>query len=262
MFDLEHPVTGLDGTVAWTHSRAVPMRNDQGQLTGWIGAAADITSHREAEALRIALAERDTLLAEVHHRVKNNLQVITSMLEMQSRHAGDARSHSALEEACNRVASIAGIHEILYQSKSYSNVNLLAYAQQLVPHLVTFYGAQTLIAARIEGNIATLELERAVPFGLLLNELVSNACKHAFKEGASGQIVVQVEEADGDICLDVMDDGVGLPMGFTRRTSIGLGLQIVDTLTEQVKGKLRFLSAQSGTHVQVCIPKHRREQRT
>jgi two-component sensor histidine kinase/PAS domain-containing protein len=256
MFDLEHPVIGVDGKVAWTHSRAVPLRNDQGEITEWIGAAANITSHREAEALRTAVAKRDTLLAEVHHRVKNNLQVITSMLEMQGRHAGDPRSHSALKEACNRVASIAGIHEILYQSKSYSSVNLLGYAQQLVPHLVTFYGAKDRIVTKVEGNTATLELERAVPFGLLLNELVSNACKHAFKEGTGGQVVVQVQQADSEICLDVTDDGVGLPAGFDYRTSTGLGLQIVGTLTQQVKGDLRFLSAHSGTHVRVCIPKH------
>ena len=262
MFDLEHPVIRLDGKVAWTHSRAGPMRNDRGEITGGIGAAADITPHREAEALRTALAERDTLLAEVHHRVKNNLQVIASMLEMQGRHAGDPRSHSALEEACNRVTSIAGIHEILYQSKSYSNVDLFTYAQQLVPHLVAFYGAENLIVAKVEGTHATLELERAVPFGLLLNELVSNACKHAFKERASGHVVVQIQEADDDICLHVVDDGVGLPVGFDYRASTGLGLQIVDTLTDQVKGKLRFLSAQSGTHVQICLSKHRREQRT
>ena len=261
MFDLEHPVIGLDGKSAWTHSRAVPMRNEQGEITGWIGAAADITPHREAETLRLALAERDTLLAEVHHRVKNNLQVITSMLEMQARRIRDPQSHSALEEACNRVASIAGIHEILYRSKSYSNVNLLAYAQQLVPHLVTFHGAEDRIVAKVEGHIATLELERAVPFGLLLNELVSNACKHAFKERASGKVVVQVEEADGDICLNVIDDGVGLPIAFDYRTSAGLGLQIVDTLTAQVNGKLRFVFARSGTHVQICIPRQRRERR-
>ncbi len=255
MFNLEHPVLGRDGKVAWTHSRAVPMRNDQGEITEWIGAAADITSSREADALRAALAERDTLLAEVHHRVKNNLQVITSMLEMQGRRAPDAQSHSALQEACNRVASIAGIHELLYQAKNYSSVDLLAYARQLVPHLVGFYGGQSHIEARVEGHSATLELDRAVPFGLLLNELVSNACKHAFKGRESGRILVRVEEVHGKVCLHVSDDGVGLPRNFKAHDSTGLGLQIVATLTDQVKGSMCLLPERDGTCVQVCLPK-------
>ena len=258
MFDLEHPVLDRGGTVAWTHSRAIPIFNEQGDVTEWIGAATDITPLREAEKLRAALTERDTLLAEVHHRVKNNLQVITSMLEMQGRHAEDPRSHSALQEACNRVASIAGIHEILYQSKSYASVDLLAYAQQLVPYLVVFYGAQNYIVSVVEGDRATLELERAVPFGLLLNELVSNACKHAFPNGQGGRISVRLREAHEKLCLLVLDDGVGFPAGYDPRRPTSLGLQIVETLAEQLKGSITLLPEQSGAGVEVCIPKRNR----
>ncbi len=259
MFDLEHPVISRDGRLAWTHSRAVPLRNDQGQITEWIGAAADVTSYREAEHLRVALAERNTLLAEVHHRVKNNLQVITSMLEMQGRRATDAQSHSALQEACNRVVSIAAIHEILYRSKSYSSVDLLAYARELMPHLVAFYSGRGRVhlQADVEGGMATLELERAVPFGLILNELVSNACKHAFRGRERGHILVQMNEVDGEIRLLVNDDGAGLPLDFDYRKSEGLGLQIVVALTEQVKGTLRMLPELNGTCVEIRIPKGR-----
>jgi len=255
MFDLEHPVIRREGTVAWTHSRAVPMLNEQGEITEWIGAASDVTPRREAKELRSALAERDTLLAEVHHRVKNNLQVITSMLEMQGRHAGDERSLNALKEACNRVASIAGIHEILYQSRSYAQVDLMAYAHKLVPHLISFYGAQNRIDLTIGGDAATLELERAVPFGLLLNELVSNVCKHAFPKSGTGHLDVHLEQTDQDICLHVKDDGAGFPAESVYRQSPSLGLQIVDVLAEQLKGKVTFVPEKAGTHVKISLPK-------
>src|SRR5262245_49629824 len=153
-------------------------------------AAIIISRHQEAEervravealraseaALRRALAERESLLKELHHRVKNNLQVITSLLEMQADNAGHPQTLASLGEARNRVDAIASMHELLYQSDSFSDIDLSSYARRLVTHVVSFYQKDSRVNVSVVGDGIAVDLARAVPLGLLLNELVSNAC--------------------------------------------------------------------------------------
>ena len=255
MFQLEHAVRRSDGTTGWTLSRAIPLFGKDGAIKEWIGAATDISFLRQNDELRKALAERDALLKEVHHRVKNNLQVITSMLEMQAHQTSDPHTLLLFEDACNRVGSIAVIHEMLYLSNSFTTVDLPAYSRRLVPYLIAFYQAEQRIAMEIDGDGAEIELERAVPCGLLLNELVSNTCKHAFPGGASGTLRVSFVNEPSHIRVVVEDSGVGFPAGFGERDAATLGIKLVRTLVEQLRGGVQFSSHQ-GSRVEITIPRN------
>jgi signal transduction histidine kinase len=188
--------------------------------------------------LEVRVAERDALLKEVHHRVKNNLHVIISMLEMQARRADDFEAFSQLKQACNRIMSVAQIHELLYQSGSSAGVDLKAYAAKLVPQLVEFYGMGDRVEIAVQGETVVIDLERAVPCGLILNELVANTCKHAFPEASHGRLTVQLGQMHGKIRIAVQDDGVGLPPGLDFADSQRVGLTIVRLLATRLGGSL------------------------
>jgi PAS domain S-box-containing protein len=209
---------------------------------------------RAQDAMRASLAEKESLLSEVHHRVKNNLQVITSLLNLQSRGMTDDHVRALFNEARNRVQSIASIHESLYRSSNFAHVDLVAYARQLVSGLVRFYGAHHRVQVHVEASgAAWLVLERAVPFGLLLNELVSNALKHGLTDPATGTLSVTLRGADDIISLEVKDSGPGLPENFQVEQGSSLGLKLVHLLVRQLNGTLRF-RVDAGTAVLVDIP--------
>ena len=217
-------------------------------------AAELIERSRAAEALRNALAEKEALLKEVHHRVKNNLQVITSLLEMQARQVrNDPEALTLFGEARNRVLSIATIHELLYRSGSFAAVDLADYARQIVPHVVAFYHAQSRVRVSVQGKNVALELERAVPFGLMLNELIANVCKHAFPEPRTGELRVRLHQDEQHLELQVSDTGRGqTPPSYSRDGSFGL--QLVQTLAEQLGGTVG-VSSGNGTSVVISIPR-------
>jgi signal transduction histidine kinase/CheY-like chemotaxis protein len=255
-----HSAAGtLVGTLAlyWPQPRHVTAQ--ELELTSLLTntAAIIISRHRESEVRQRAedaLAEREALLKELHHRVKNNLQVITSLLEMQVRQVNDASAISSLTEARNRVTAIASIHELLYQSGSLSRVDLVSYARRLVPHVVSVYAKDATIKASVRGGTVTVDLARAVPIGLLLNELISNACKHAFPTTTGGELTVTLGQDDGHLTLRVADSGIGLPHQFVERSPTTLGLQLVYMLAKQVGGSVAFHRT-DGTTVDVTVPK-------
>ena len=243
-----------DGSRFWARWITEPIRDETGVFRGTARIIRDETERAQSEAsIKGSLAEKEELLKEVHHRVKNNLQVITSLLNMQSRQIENPEVLSHFEEARNRVFSIAAIHELLYRSVSFSGIDLAAYARQLAPDLVRFYNVQDRIRLSVVGDGVTLELERAVPYGLLLNELISNACKHAFPGTETGNIMVSFGREDGDIELSVSDDGQGLPQGFDYQRAPSLGLKLVRSLARQLRGSAEMQSG-GGTTVRVRFP--------
>jgi two-component sensor histidine kinase len=205
-------------------------------------------------ALRSSLAEREALLKELHHRVKNNLHVIIGLLEMQARQARDSHTVASLGQARDRIAAIAAIHELLYQSGSFSVVDLTSYARRLVAHIAALYQERSSAKVAVVGTVVVADLARAVPFGLLLNELVSNACKHAFPAGTGGELTVALDEDEQAIVLRVSDTGVGLPERLDYQNSGTLGLSLVHMLAKQLGGSVSFESG-IGTTVQVALPK-------
>jgi two-component sensor histidine kinase len=204
-------------------------------------------------ALRRAVAEREALLKELHHRVKNNLQVITSLLEMQADQAKHPQTVASLIEAGSRIGAIASMHELLYRSESLSEVDLCSYARRLVAHVVAFYRKDTRVSVSVLGDDIAVDLARAVPLGLLLNELVSNACKHAFPEDARGELEVRLSQSAQGIHVRVRDTGAGLPPRLSPESATTLGLQLVHMLAKQLGGDVRLASS-SGTTVDVYVP--------
>lgn len=251
---LEHRIRGMDGNYRWFLVQARPSFNDAGQAVAWFGAATDIHEQRMAlENASRSLAEKEALLKEVHHRVRNNLQIVMGLLNFHARHITDRNALSVLDLAQNRIQSIASIHEILYRSESFAAVQLAPYARRLVSNVIRLYGIEDRLEAGVLGANPSLELERAVPFGLLLNELISNACKHAFPHGERGKLTITLREANEQIVLQVADTGVGLPSGFDYNSASSVGVNLVRSLTRQLKGSVTFTSDE-GTTVEVHLP--------
>jgi PAS domain S-box-containing protein len=207
-------------------------------------------SWEQDEALRRTLDDKNILLKELYHRVKNNLQLIISMFNLQVRAISDSPARQALLEAAGRVRAMALVHERLYQSRTLSSIALNEYMSELCEQLAGATSAtQRGIAVRVEAEPVQVGLDVAVPLGLLLNELVSNSLKHAFPEGRGGHILVRVEHNQDDqpgrtMRLTVQDDGVGLPAGFDRTSTHTLGLKLVFALSEQLRA--RFLIENCG----------------
>ena len=243
-----------DGTLVWANSVVTPLTNEQGQPKTLLVVTVDLTERRRAaEALRSSLAEKEELLKEVHHRVKNNLQVIVSLITMQTIQIADGHILALFKEMQNRVLAIASIHELLYRAESFAHIELIDYARQLVPGLVRFYGLEQRVQVAILGNGPALELERAVSYGMLLNELVSNACKHAFLPLETGVITVHVHDNGTSIELIVADNGQGLPKEFNYQHKSSIGLTLVDALVRQLRGTIEVQSP-PGTTVRVRFP--------
>jgi two-component sensor histidine kinase len=201
------------------------------------------------------LKDREVLLQEVHHRVKNNLQVISSLINMQARKLDPGASRDALRECQTRVQAIALIHERLYQSKDYSRVPLSEYVRSLAASVFNASGiAQGEIKLEFAIGDLSLTVDKAIPCGLLLNELITNALKHAFCDGRSGVVRVELERLDEALVrLAVVDDGMGLPGSFQGADSRSLGMQLVSTLAEQLDGELR-IERQGGTRFELRFP--------
>jgi two-component sensor histidine kinase len=211
----------------------------------------------EEDRARLArsLAEKDVLLKEVHHRVKNNLQIIASLLRMQAQSSQNPELAAALRDSQNRVESMALIHEQLYESGDLREVDVAHNTSMLISHLLHSFGIDP---ARVTGRVSIqpflLNVVQAIPVGLILNELISNALKHAFPDTRQGSIVVEGRTDRGAVHLSVRDDGVGLPPGFdVEKTEGSLGLRIVSILVRQLKGSLHVARA-NGSVFRIRFP--------
>lgn len=231
------------------------------QVATQIGTASqktDLYQQLEGE-----LIQKDVLLKEIHHRVKNNLQIISSLLRMQSRQAGgDEEIFALFQDAQNRVQSMALIHEHLYQAEDLSQIDFGEYLHTLVNHLLQSYGVNGRITVAIATHDLTLTLNTAIPCGLIINELVSNSLKYAFPNDRPGHISLslqreQLDQADvgRQITLVVEDNGIGIPETLDWQTTPSLGLRIVRNLVDQIKGKIT-LKRDSGSLFQISFPQN------
>lgn len=215
----------------------------------------DVTARRQAEEqVRISLQEKELLLKEVHHRVKNNLHTISNLLDLQTEGIEDERLLSLFNDSQNRIQAMALIHEQLYESQNLGKVEFGEYIERLISNLSLSYGNQIRpIRPIVEAESIWINLETAIPCGLLLNELVTNAFKHAFPEGRSGTVRVQLYQ-DETQCLNlkIWDDGVGLPPSINWQNSSSLGLKLVRILAKQLKASL-VLDCSQGTFVHLTF---------
>ncbi|MEO8050691.1 MAG: histidine kinase dimerization/phosphoacceptor domain -containing protein [Acidobacteriota bacterium] len=203
--------------------------------------------------LRAALREKEVLLEEVHHRVKNNLQVITSLLRLQARSIKDPSSRIKFVESRLRIQAMAILHEILDESSSLAEIDFADYLQRLVAHLIRSYGATGRIRVRLRLDPLSCHRDVALPCGLIVNEILSNAFKYAFPSGKAGEVRIELRrELTGTVRLLVADDGVGLPSGWDWKTSRTLGLQLVSTLARQIEAKVQ-VDRRNGTAFTVAF---------
>ncbi|HEX3759210.1 MAG TPA: PAS domain S-box protein [Kofleriaceae bacterium] len=247
-YELEGWRVRKDGSRFWANVVVTALRDAGGDLRGFAKITRDFTAHHRAaqalhekqDSLTASLKEREVLLQEVHHRVKNNLQVISSLINMQARQLRDRVALEALGECRARVEAIALIHEKLYQTTDYASVPFGDYARGLVTGVFrttrSGTGAVRLVFD-VDPDVA-LPVGRAIPCGLILNELITNAMKHAFPAGKDGSVTVSLRRRDGLLLLTVADDGVGMPGGFDVHTSKSLGMHLVTMLVRQLKGQL------------------------
>jgi len=212
---------------------------------------------RASEQIGATLREKEVLLKEVYHRVKNNLQVVSSLLDLQSRHLGGKSSKAVLQDCANRVKSMALVHEKLYQSRDLSRLDFGGYVRQLAEEIFRSYVAtdgRLCVALAVDVCEMSIDLETLIPCGLVVNELVSNALKHGFPDGRKGEVRVRISQEDGgQIRLVVSDDGIGLPAGVETESPSTLGLKLVDMLSRQLGGILS-LERSAGTTVCMIFP--------
>ena len=216
----------------------------------------DITSQKEAEQnLTKSIKEKEVLLKEVHHRVKNNLQVISSILNLQSSYVKDVNTLNILRESQNRVKSMSFIHESLYRSKDFSEVNFSDYINNLVNNILHSFDLSTnAVQLNTDLGAVNLNLDQAIPAGLIINELLTNAMKYAYKNIEHPELKIEIHQNNSIIDIVVEDNGVGLPKGFKIEESDSLGLQLVHTLIEQIDGTLSVKN-ENGTKYLITFEK-------
>lgn len=229
------------GETSWMEIFLNPIYDENDRVVEVSAIAHDVTDKRQAdENLRQSLKEKEVLLKEVHHRVKNNLQVISSILNLQSSYVKDKRILEILVESQNRIKSMAFVHESLYQTKDFSNISFQEYVGNICRNLVHSYSSsENPPELRLDLDPVQLHLDIAIPCGLIINELLSNALKYAFPGGKAGVIAISIKNKAGKITITISDDGVGLPPGFDFRNTESLGLQLVVSLVEQINGKIK-----------------------
>ncbi len=227
-----------------------PIFQDGNIFKGTFSVVTDITERKLVEErLKGSLQEKEILFKEIHHRVKNNLQIITSLLQLQSFHLEDKSAAGVLEDLENRVLAIATVHEKLYQSENLMRIDLKEYIQDLTEHLFYSYGPATGgIGLTIDIHNITCGIDTAVPLGLIVSELISNSLKHAFPDGRTGAIAISLNLGFGEeFELNVSDDGVGMAQDLQEMGSETLGLSLVKSLADQLHAEVRFDRTQ-GTH--------------
>jgi PAS domain S-box-containing protein len=222
----------------------VPLKDDAGNVVKLMGITEDITARRQSEIdLQSSLQEKSALLKEVHHRVKNNLQVITSLLRLESRRSSVEDTKAVLGEMQARIRAMALLHESLYRSGTFASVDLGSYLRKLATQAFQAQSTNS-GAVQLELNLGSVQvsMDQAIPCGLLINELISNCLKHGFPEGAQGHVSIDLEPQDSahQWCLRVRDTGVGLPLDFEERRENSLGLLLVGDLARQIGGELQI----------------------
>jgi PAS domain S-box-containing protein len=256
--DFDRSIRGPDGIVRHSQASYIPDVH-AGRVEGFFVLVTDVSERvRSAQALAQALGEKETLLKEVYHRVKNNLQVVQSLLKLQSRAVHEHAARVALEEMAQRVRAMALVHEQLYSADSPDAVALKRYVESLARQLALSC-ERAPGDTRLDVDAASVEIgiDVAIPLGLLLTELISNSFKHAFADGRPGRIQVEVgPREDGTLRVRVADDGRGLPPGFELAAVRSLGLQLAASLAHQLGGELCFESS-GGTTAWLAVPRDR-----
>lgn len=231
----------------WLEIFMNPIFDTKGNVAEISIVAHDVSEKKKSSNEIIeSLKEKEVMLKEIHHRVKNNLQIISSILNLQSSFVTDENTLEILQESRNRIRSMAIIHENLYRTEDFSSINFADYLMNLVTNLIASYRTREGIELETEIEQINLVLDQAIPCGLLVNELISNSLKYAWPGEKDGKITLHLKQVDNQVSLLIADDGIGLPNNFEDMNSDTLGLQLVITLVDQLDGEL-IVDSKNGT---------------
>ncbi len=254
-YEKETTIESIGGRKRIFHLIKFPIQLDETTtITG--GIIWDVTQRLKAELeLKQSLKEKELLLKEIHHRVKNNLQVIMSLLYLQSKRISDPGTAEVFRLNRNRIRSMALVHERLYKSNNFAKINFNEYVKAILHELVKSYSLQSKIEYHIRMDTLDLEIDRAITLGLLLNEIVSNSLKHAFRNRERGNIWInfEIDAEKNEIKLSIHDDGVGLPDDIKLDGADSLGFSLIHTLVDQIQGKAK-IKRNDGTEFLITFP--------
>jgi PAS domain S-box-containing protein len=251
-FEIEYRIHHANGDLRWAYEKGQAIYGENAQPLWLDGVILDISERKQAEeSFTASVREKEVLRREIHHRVRNNLQVITSMLRLQSRRADEPEIRAALAESENRVKAMALIHETLHGSDNLAEISCHDYIRRLLRSLSRRHAGST---AHVKAHISDIDLQvdQAVPVGLIINELVSNAFRHAFPDQQPGQIMVLIEPSGNNhLEMSISDNGIGLPAQVDPRTTDSLGLRMVTGLAENQLGGSLDVSVETGTCITI-----------
>lgn len=222
----------------------------------------EITERKQMEGrIRASLKEKEVLLKEVHHRVKNNMQVIVSMLNLQSRYVDDEQAIEAFRKSQDRIRAMALVHEKLYQTKDLARINFAEYTRDLTNYLLSAYGpAEGTIILKMDIEDLSLSIDTAVTCGMILNELITNSIKHAFPGGRAGEIFIELHSDNDNLILTARDNGAGIPENLDFRNTESLGLLLIDAFVEQLEGSME-LNRKDGMEFKITFPMRKYDKR-
>ena len=251
----ESNVTTYNIENLWISSTLTPIYDEDGTLKKLVVVDSDITAGKNMQKqIETSLKEKDVLLKEIHHRVKNNLQIIISLLNLQTGYIKDEVTLKAVKDGQSRVRSMALVHEKFYQSDELSEIDFAEYIEKLCHYLYQSYGDKTdRIDVQIKGDKIGLDMDTAMPCGLLVNEIVSNAYKYAFPDQEKGTILIEFKKSNGKMTLFIHDNGIGFPIEYDLEKSESLGMQLIQALTSQLDGELK-VSRENGTTFEISFP--------
>ena len=239
----------------WESALITPIKNDKEEITNYLAIKQDITEQKfNDEKLKQSLREKEVMLREIHHRVKNNLQIISSLLKLQGGYTNDPIASEYLKISQQRVKTMALIHQQLYRSGDLSGIDFGEYLKKLIDHLLTAYGIdKNQIALVVKTKGIFLSIENAIPCGLIVNELISNSLKHAFYKQNKFRVAALLSQENNTYNLTIKDNGKGFPKDIDFRNTSSLGMQLVITLTEQLGGEIQ-LNNSVGTEFIISFP--------
>lgn len=240
----------------WERIKITPVIDENDVITNFIAIKDDITKDKRVnEKLAQSLLEKEIMLKEIHHRVKNNLQIVISLLNLQSTSVDDVKLKNQLLISQNRVRSMAIIHQLLYRSQDLSNIDMEEYLLSISSQLLTTYSDQRdAVNIKINSNEISFTIETAVPFGLLVNELITNSLKHGFPNGKKGSISVTLTRIDNDSFeLDYYDDGIGIPLTVINGHVVSFGMHLIEMLVSQLEGNIQQVPSAKGTNYKIVF---------
>ena len=255
-FELEYRIITADNQIKNVLERGIGIFSKEGHLLHLEGFISDITARKQAQLqLQNELMEKEVLLKEVHHRVKNNLQIIISLLNMQSNQNEDPYIKDAFSECISRIHSMSLVHEKMYRSTSFAKIDFKEYISSISKQIFNSNKVSSKIKYQLQLEDIYLELNKAIPCGLVLNELITNAFKHAFPGEKEGKLLIKINQDKEKNCIiTIKDNGIGIPPAIDYQSSESMGFILIRVLTKQLDGHLQLKSSKKGTEFKITFP--------